>query len=320
MKEYRKFIEPEYGEVSPEVNIGKPQVLDLEHPDRWRRRSNLESVAAMTDAIMRCNCYEDVMALDAEDITVLNGNYRVPVRIYYPDDKKQHPVLIFIHGGGFEYNNIDVYEYVNRYLSLKGKMVVVSPDYRLAPEYTFPIGLNDCYAVLKWVCQHADSIHGLTNNICVGGDSAGGNFTAALTLKARNEGTPEIAKQILVYPCVIQKADHLSTSEIRYGHGYFLEINGCEGIKEYFNELEDMKNPLASPLLEEDLTNLPPACFISAECDPLLDQGLQYAARLFDSGISVEYHIMKGMIHGFLNSTYEKSFEALNYIAAFVNQ
>lgn len=319
MNKYRKYLEPEYGEVAPEVEILVPQVMDMEHTDEWRKKSNIESVATMTAVMSKCNCYEKMMTVKTEEIYVTLAGESVRVKIYVPRGAEKCPVLVYYHGGSFSMNSIDVYEYVHRYFAAFGNMVVVAPDYHLAPEYKFPRGLNEAYETLVWAEANIEKYHGDVSKISVCGDSSGGNFAAAVSLMARDNKGPKIHKQILYYPLTTNYETEVTESEKRYKKGYFLEYNCMEDpMACYFSEEDERKHPLASPLLADRLDGLPEACFISAECDPLLDQGLFYAARLEDAGVKVEYHIMKGMLHGFINWTYGKTFDAMNLAIEFI--
>lgn len=320
MGEYRKYLEPEYGEVSPEVEILKPQVMDMEHVSEWRARDILESVAAMNTAMKKCNCYDKLMEARAEEVYAKLAGRTVRIKIYIPAGAGESlPVLMFYHGGSFSMNSVEVYEYVHRYLCAYGNIVVAAPDYHLAPEYKFPQGLNEAYDALVWAKEHIGSYHGNPENISVAGDSSGGNFAAAAAIMARDRRGPGLKKQILFYPLTTNYESEMTDSEKRYPKGYFLEYNCMEDPMDvYFEEGADRKDPLASPLLCGNLSGLPDACFLSAECDPLLDQGLMYAAKLEDHGVKVEYHIMKGMVHGFLNCTYGKTFEAMNLAIRFI--
>ena len=320
MGDYRKYLEPEYGEVAPEVEIMEPQAMDMEHKKEWRTKSNYESVAAMTAAYQRCNCYEKIMTVHTEE-TLLNGSDGpIRLRIYTPEVKKPCPTVVFYHGGAFSMNSIDVYEYVCRYLACYGGMIVVAPDYHLAPEYKFPKGLNEAYDTLVWTSENIRDYGGDPKNISVCGDSSGGNFATVVSMLARDRKGPAVRRQILYYPLTTNVESEMTDSEKHYGTGYFLEYNCMEDPMDfYFNSEEEKESPLASPLLSGNLKGLPPACFISAQCDPLLDQGLMYAAKLEDSGVSVEYHIMEGMVHGFLNWTYGKTFDALNHAIRFIH-
>lgn len=321
MKNYRKFMEPKYGEVAPEVCIMPPEILDMEHTKEWRMRHDFESVASMTAAYQKCVCYEDIMGIQTEDVLCKLAGETVRVRIYKPKGAGKRPVLLYYHGGAFSMNSIEVYEYVQRYLCCYGNMIVVAPDYHLAPEYKFPQGLYEAYETLLWAYEHIEKYEGDKEAMYVGGDSSGGNFAAVVSMMARDKKGPSIQGQILYYPLTTHVEDALTDSEKRYEKGYFLEYNCMKDpMNFYFTQAEDKTNPYASPLLAENLKDLPSACFISAECDPLLDQGLMYAARLKDSMVKVEYHIVEGMVHGFLNWTYGKTFDALNMAIAFINQ
>lgn len=320
MTNYRKFMEPEYGEPAPEVIIYPSQEMDMEHLARWRKKNDYESVAEITEEIRHCICYPNLMKIDTEDVKILGPQGNVNTRIYKPEGEELFPVLIYYHGGSFSMNSIEVYEYVCRYLAYTGNMIVVAPDYHLAPEYKFPAGLNEAYETLVWTKNNIGLYYGDEGNISVAGDSSGGNFAAAVSIMARDQEGPKIRKQILFYPLTTNYEEEITDSEQHYQVGYFLNYNCMNNpMAHYFENEEDVKNSLASPLLEDNLKGLPPACFISAECDPLLDQGLQYAAKLQDAGVKVEYHILKGMLHGFINPTYGKSFEALELAADFVN-
>lgn len=321
MSEYRKYLEPAYGEVAPEVEIMVPQAMDMEHTSEWRAKSNLESIAAMTAAMSKCNCYPKLMSVKTEEIHLTLAGEDVRVKIYMPQDSKECPVLIYYHGGAYSMNSIEVYEYVHRYFASHGNMIVVAPDYHLAPEYKFPQGLNEAYDTLVWTKENIEKYNGNPENISVGGDSSGGNFAAAVSMMARDNNGPVIQNQILYYPLLTNYETEMTDSEKRYQTGYFLEYNCMDDpMACYFNAEEERKHPLASPLLAEDLSNLPDACFISAECDPLLDQGLYYATKLEDQGVKVEYNIMKGMVHGFLNWTYGKTFDAMNIAIEFIRK
>lgn len=320
IRSYRKYFEPQYGPAAPEVCIGQPQIIDPEHPARWQIKNNYETVAAITSAISACCCYDALMSVRIRNTYLERNGMQIPLRIYYPDTKGTHPIMVFYHGGGFSMNNLDVYEYVNRYFAKFGQLTVVAVDYRLAPEHRFPTGLEDAYAALLWTFEHAEELGGTKNNINVCGDSSGGNFAASVSLMARDRKGPTIRKQALIYPLTIIKPDIRLESEIRYGKGYFLEYNSEDDpMALYFENEADRENPYASPLTADSLKDLPPAAFFSAECDPLLDQGLMYAARLEDAGVETEYHLYKGMIHGFLNSTLGKTFEMMNDVCGWIN-
>lgn len=317
MQKYQKYFQPEYKDMAPEVHVPEPEIMDFENPRKWRERYTKESAVSISCEMQKCHCYESIMEVETEERRVLSDGIWIPVKMYYPGGKREgkYPMVLFCHGGGFMMNNFDVYEYVCRYIARFGNAVVVIPDYRLAPEYKYPKGLMDCYRTLEWMAESADEIHGDSAGIYVCGDSSGGNFTAAIALMSRDRKGPAICKQIMVYPFLIFQTEEPLESEKRYGSGYFLEYDSrTQPFRRYFDHEDDKYEAYASPILEKNLSSLPPAVFLSAECDPLLDQGLIYAKMLEDQGVNVEYHLYKGMIHGFLNRTYGKSFECLDMI------
>lgn len=315
---YRKYFELEYGEVDRYVKYEPPQSPSGKNRKVWRVRSNYETLTDLTMMIRNCYCYDDLMDIEIDDYRVQRDGKEVLLRVYHPDGEGPFPMMVFYHGGGWVMNNLDLYDYVPRYFARYGGIVVVAVDYRLAPEYPFPGGLEDCYMGLVWAVEHAEQIHGSVESVTVCGDSAGGNYAAAVSILARDRGGPKIHKQILLYPATTFHLEKPLDSALRYGDGrYFLKIDPYElnmG-KEYLPNPEvDRFNPYASPLEETNFDGIPPACFISAECDPLLDHALMYAAKLEDNGVEVEFHLYKGMLHAFINRPYQKTFEALDDI------
>lgn len=315
---YRKYLEPAYGEPLPGVTIQKPEICDMPDFGAWRKKKHLETIAELTALIKDCYCYGPIMQIKTTDFSMQRGDAAIPMRLYHPEGEGPFPIMVFYHGGGWSMNNLDIYDYVTRYFAKYGHVAVVAVDYRLAPEHKFPTGLEDAYAALEWAAQNAGSFGGDATKMTVCGDSAGGNFAAAVSLMARDRGGPAIHKQILLYPATTFLLRERTESEQKYGNGeHFLIINSEKGImSHYFADPEDAKSPYASPLAAESLRGLPAATFISAECDPLLDQALMYAARLEDEGVPVEYHLYTGVLHAFINRTYQKTFEALDDIIA----
>jgi acetyl esterase len=321
---YRKYFEPKYGEVAPWVHIDKAQVPDAKNLKAWRIKNNFETLTDLTMLIRQCNCYDALMEIVTDDVRITRpDDEEVLLRIYHPQGSGTFPIMLFVHGGGWVMNNLDLYDYVPRYFARFGGIAVVAVDYRLAPEYKFPIGLEDSYAALEWAVANAKNFSGDPSSLTVCGDSAGGNISAALALMTRDRNGPQIHKQILIYPATnfVATSKKLDSEE-RYGNGeYFITIDSSDGSmgENYLpNPEQDAKNPYASPLQETNFEGVAPACFISAECDPLLDNALMYAAKLEDNGVPVEYHIYEGMLHGFINRTYQKTFEALDDIIAAV--
>ena len=224
----------------------------------------------------------------------------IPVRIYAPAGSGPFPAMVFFHGGGWVICDLDTHDGLCRSLCHGAGCVVVSVDYRLAPEHKFPAAPQDCYAATQWVAGHAAEINAIPGKLAIGGDSAGGNLTAVVAQMARDQGGPRLAFQLLIYPATDFDFDGPSIHE--NAEGYFLTRDDMIWFtNHYLSSDEDKKNPLASPLLAADLRGLPPALVITGEYDPLRDEGEAYARRLQEAGVPVTLARYDGVIHGFLS-------------------
>jgi acetyl esterase len=222
----------------------------------------------------------------------------VPVRIYTPDGPGPHPVLVFFHGGGFIAGSPDSHDGTARELCAQAGAVVVSVDYRLAPEHRFPAAAEDCHAAVCWVAAHASEFGGDPARLAIAGDSAGGNLTAAVALMNRDRGGPALALQALIYP-VLDPACN-SPSAIANREGYLLTTASMRWMWSlYVAGPEDYANPYAAPVAAASLAGLPPALVITAEFDPLRDEGEAYGRALAAAGVPVTISRYDGMIHGF---------------------
>lgn len=241
----------------------------------------------------------------------------IPVRIYLPSESKGLPVVIFYHGGGWIQGSLASHDTLCRYLAAASQVAVVAVDYRLAPENPFPAGLADAYAALEWVAKNANSFGGDPGKIAVMGDSAGGNLAAVVCLMARDRNGPKITRQVLVYPAT--DLNNLNTeSYIHFGKGFMLTQKDIEWFRGlYLPDKMSWTNPYVSPLLAKDHSNLPPATIITAEMDPLRDDGKLYADKLKTAGVLTNYHSYRGMIHGFASADkiLSQAREALDEIA-----
>jgi acetyl esterase len=240
------------------------------------------------------------------DRKIPGSNGEIPVRIYWPRSRATDellPVLILYHGGGWILGDIDTHDTIARYLCRQGEVVVVSVDYRLAPENKFPAGVEDCYAALEWVAENAAAIGIDATQIALTGDSAGGNLTVVMSLLARARNGPDIAFQIPVYPCVDCRESADYSSRKKFGKGeYFLTSADIEWVnKNYLTTAGEAEDFRASPIVARELAGLPPALLITAGYDPLCDEGALYARRLSEAGVPVEYRCFTGTIHGFLS-------------------
>jgi|TARA_B100001964_G_scaffold239425_1_gene306826 acetyl esterase len=248
-----------------------------------------------------------------EDRIIANGDFQVPVRIYIPEGLGPFPVLNWFHGGGWVLGNLETSDEIARHLAVGTDCVVVSVDYRLAPEAKFPVPFEDCYAVTQWIAHNAASINVDPSRIAVGGDSAGGNLAAAVSLAAKDRGSPPIIFQLLVYPVT---AMNFGTGSYKQNaDGYALTMNSMKWYwNHYLSSDADASNPYAAPLAAKDLSRLPPALVITAEFDPLRDEGEAYAKKLQDAGVSATATRYDGMIHGFfgMSAVTDKGAQAIS--------
>jgi len=234
---------------------------------------------------------------EVTDLTIPGPGGKLALRLYRPAAGGPLPVLLYFFGGGWVLGTIDTADGVSRTLANSAGAMVAVVGYRLAPEHPFPAAIDDCYAALRWVAEHADEIGADPARLAVGGDSAGGNLAAAVALRAR-AGGPALVGQLLVYPNTDQLADDES---MRAADDPFLFNRQSVAWyrQHYLANPGDADNPLASPLRAESLAGLPPALVITAEYDPLRDQGEAYARRLAEDGVQAELSRYPGMAHGF---------------------
>ncbi len=237
---------------------------------------------------------------NVEDRVVNAGGVKLPVRIYTPDDKGPLPILVFFHGGGWVVGDLESHDATCRALAKGAGCIVIAVDYRLAPEHKFPTAAEDCYAATKWAALNAASFGGDPKRIAVGGDSAGGNLAAVVAQMATDRGAPTVRYQLLIYPVTNYSYD--TASYKNNGENYLLTRGSMEWFwNHYLSNPNDGENPYASPLRGQRLSNLPPAWVLTAEYDPLCDEGAAYAKKMKDAGVAVEYTDYKGMIHGFFS-------------------
>lgn len=223
----------------------------------------------------------------------------VPVRIYRPVDNKILPCLVFFHGGGWVIGDLQTHDNVCRALAHQASCVVVAVDYRLAPEHPFPAALDDSYNATCWVADNAAALGIDPSRIAVGGDSAGGNLATCVCLQAKTLGTPAITHQLLVYPVTDTSLD--SPSYTDNGEGYMLTRATMAWFWDHYIGDQPRDNPLMAPLLATDVSGLPSATVVTAEFDPLRDEGEAYAAKLTAAGVATSTRRYDGMIHGFVH-------------------
>jgi acetyl esterase/lipase len=223
------------------------------------------------------------------------------VRIYEPvsRDETELPALLWIHGGGYVMGHPDFDDNLCQEFVKVAGCIVVSPDYRLAPEHPFPAGLEDCYAALVWMTRAADELKIDVSRIAIGGASAGGGLTAALALLARDRGGPAICFQMPLYPMIDDRNVTPSSHEITYP-GVWNRQNNLAAWKMYLGGPgEGDISPYAAPSRARDLSGLPPLSTCVGQLDPFRDETIEYVARLAQAGVEVEFHLYPGAYHGF---------------------
>ena len=219
------------------------------------------------------------------------------MRVYRPVAGEVMPALVYFHGGGWTIGDVDTHDALCRQLALGARCVVFSVDYRLAPEHPFPVAVEDCFAATRYVAEHADELK--VRAIAVGGDSAGGNLAAVVSLLARDAGAPAIAFQLLVYPATDQRC--ATPSHERNAEGYLLTRDAIQYFRRHYLPHErDWSDWQASPLLAKSHADLPPALVLTAGYDPLIDEGRAYADKLRAAGVAVDYREYADMVHGFV--------------------
>lgn len=224
----------------------------------------------------------------------------IPIQLYYPIEQACLPLILFFHGGGWVFGNLQTHDRMCRRLARETGAIVLAVDYRLAPFFKYPTALEDCYDAFLWTVENSTSLKFDPEKVILMGDSAGGNLATAVCLMARERGQQAIARQILIYPVTSGKLDQPSVDKnarapvlTKSKMQYFVEC--------YARNEADILDPYFSPLLAPDLSNLPPTCIVTCEADLLRDQALEYARRLQDAGTAVELVDYPGMVHGFMS-------------------
>jgi acetyl esterase len=241
---------------------------------------------------------EPMPVAETLDMTMPGPGGPIPLRLYRPSADDRLPVLVFFHGGGWVVGDIETHDTVCRHLANRAECAVISVDYRLAPEHKFPAAVEDSYAAALWVADNAAALGVDPARLAVGGDSAGGNLAAAVSLMARDAGAPRICYQLLIYPATDAAMRHDSIA--RFAEGYVLTRSTMRWFYEqYLRDPSDAADWRVSPLVAPDLAGLPPALVLTAGYDPLCHEGDAYAARLAAAGVPVEHRRFAGQIHGF---------------------
>jgi acetyl esterase len=266
----------------------------------FRDSSPAEARESMRSRTAALGPFEEVPAVADHRVPVTGGE--ITVRVYKPAGMGPQPVLVFYHGGGWVIGDLYTHDGICRSIVNAAGCAVASVDYRLAPEFKYPVPVEDSYAGLLWVVANATRLGLDSARIAVGGDSAGGNLAAVMALLARDRRGPRLLLQILVYP--VTNYDFGTASYRENGTGFVLTTDDMRWFwRHYLSREEQGREMTASPIRAKSLADLPPALVITAGCDPLRDEGDAYAARLRDAGVAVTLTPYPGMFHGFLRMT-----------------
>lgn len=275
-------------------------------PDEFRK--------ALRSAVTSDGTAEEMKA--TEDRQIIGPAGSIPVRIYWPLSRKPKGALVYYHGGGWVGGDLDTHDPLCRAIADMASCLVIAVDYRLAPEHKYPAAVDDARAAFQWVCDYGPELGIPPGSVAIGGDSAGGNLAAVVSLMARDQQHPLPCLQVLLYPIV--DSDFTTNSYQQYAEGYLLTASGMKWFWQHYLPDETLsRQPYASPLQADDLSGLPPALVITAEYDVLRDEGNQYAIRLQSAGVATQWKCYDGMIHGFASRVrvFDAAREACTQIA-----
>ncbi|MEM9731573.1 MAG: alpha/beta hydrolase [Myxococcota bacterium] len=257
----------------------------------------------------------------AEDRSLSGPGGPIRARLYRPDAREAVGAFLYLHGGGWVVGSIESHDERCRRIAHGASCIVVSIDYRLAPEHPYPAAVEDAYAAAEWLSAEAMKVGSTNARVAVGGDSAGGNLAAVVALMARDRAGPSFSSQVLVYPAVDHDLGRPSVME--NAEGYLLSRDDMKWyIEQYVPNAIDRNDPYFAPLLAESLAGVAPALVITAGYDPLRDEGNAYAVRLEEAGVETEHHCYEGAVHGFLGWSHASAVarDAVDRIGAFLRR
>ncbi|HKM99970.1 MAG TPA: alpha/beta hydrolase [Candidatus Binataceae bacterium] len=285
-------LDPQMKAMLDFANAAGPMFLRAETPEQARGKMQ---------ALLEARPVEPPPVYRVEDRHIPGPHGEIPIRIYTSEGRVPKGVLVYFHGGGWVLGSVTTHDVLCRSIAIAAGCIVVSVDYRLAPEHKFPAAPEDCYAATKWVAANAASFGGDPSRIAVGGDSAGGNLATVVALMARDRGGPSLSFQLLFYPAISAANDTPSQKEFSED-GFVLSRADMEWFwNHYLNGPADRENPLACPNAAGNLAGLPPALVETASHDPLRDEGERYAEQMRKAGVKVTLTRYDGVTHGFVS-------------------
>jgi len=285
-------LDPQMKAMLDFANAAGPMFLRAETPEQARGKMQ---------ALLEARPVEPPPVYRVEDRHIPGPHGEIPIRIYTSEGRVPKGVLVYFHGGGWVLGSVTTHDVLCRSIAIAAGCIVVSVDYRLAPEHKFPAAPEDCYAATKWVAANAASFGGDPSRIAVGGDSAGGNLATVVALMARDRGGPSLSFQLLFYPAISAANDTPSQKEFSED-GFVLSRADMEWFwNHYLNGPADRENPLACPNAAGNLAGLPPALVETASHDPLRDEGDRYAEQMRKAGVKVTLTRYDGVTHGFVS-------------------
>lgn len=285
-------LDPEVAPIVELLNAAAAEAPPIDEQTPEMRRAGYLALVAMIP--------KGPELAEVSDRTIPGPAGDIPVRVYRPDAPGPLGVLVYYHGGGWCIGDLETHDEVCRTLADRAGVVVVAVDYRLGPEHRFPAAVEDAIAAGEWVAANAAELGGDPQRLAVGGDSAGGNLATVVALHARDAGTiPGLRFQLLVYPSVDMRfSGYPSMTE--NAEGYLLTRQGMDWFREhYLSDPSDVEDWRASPITDQRHDGLPPALILTAEFDPLRDEGAAYAETLRSAGVEVTHTNYDGMVHIF---------------------
>lgn len=296
-------------------------MLDQSPPQAPADSVPVESLREMVRQYARMTPPLDVPLSTIEDRTIPADGHDMAVRIYTPLGAGPHPVVVYFHGGGFVMGDLDTQDMICRALCSTASVVVVSVDYRLAPEHKFPAALDDASAAVQWAYANAGRLNADPERLAVAGDSAGATLSASVSLRLRDAGASPIKAQMLFYGSMEYNPPGSSASMIEFEHGPIVSARDVTFFWAQYLPSLDFVDPLSQPSKASSHAGLPPAFLASAECDPLRDAGESYAKKLGAAGVPAQYRCYEGMPHGFLSwmGVLEQARQAIRDASAWLN-